>query len=67
MQTTQGTEATHLTLLTRDGAIAIEIRPALDSRHYDELHSLVKDFDSEGVARALIQDAAKRWGREVKF
>ena len=67
MGTTHCEDATRLTLLTRDGAIELEFRPGLEPRHYAELFELVKGFDSEVVARALIIDAAKRWQREVIF
>jgi hypothetical protein len=67
MQSIQHEEVTRLNLLTRDGAISAEFRPALDQRQYDELHVLVDEFDSIDVAKALISDAAKRWEREVEF
>jgi hypothetical protein len=67
MKTIEAASATSLNLLTRDGAFAVEFTPALEPRHYAELFELVQDFDSEGVARALIMDAAERWGREVTF
>ena len=64
MQSLQSTGTTYLNLLTRDGAFAVEFTPALEQRHYAELYELIQDFDSEGVARALITDAARRWGLE---
>lgn len=67
METVQAVGTTYLNLLTRDGAMAVEFSPALEPKQYAELFELVQDFDSIGVAQALITDAARRWGREVNF
>ena len=67
METIQSADTTYLNLLTRDGAFAVEFTPTLEPKHYAELFEIVKDFDSEGLARLLIEDAAQRWGREVAF
>jgi len=67
MKPLEAAGTTYLNLLTRDGAIAVEFTPGLEPKHYTELFELVKDFDSEGVARLLVTDAAKRWAREVNF
>ncbi len=67
MEALQAAGSTYLNLLTRDGAFVVEFTPALEPQHYAELFELVKDFDSEGVARALVADAATRWKREVAF
>lgn len=67
MQTIRRDESTRLNLLTRDGAVSVEFTPGLEQRHYTELFEVVKEFDSAAVARQLILDAAKRWGREVEF
>jgi hypothetical protein len=63
----QSDDVTRLNLLTREGALSIEFRPALNPIQYDELHALVDELDSIEVAKALITDAAKRWEREVEF
>ena len=67
MQSIQHEEVTRLNLLTRDGAISVEFRPSLDHQQYSELLTLVDEFDSIAVAKALIVDAAKRWERDVEF
>jgi hypothetical protein len=67
VETFQSVGTTYLNLMTRDGAFAVEFTPALNKQQYAELFTLVQDFDSEGVARALITDAARRWGRQVTF
>jgi hypothetical protein len=67
VETIQSAGSTYLNLVTRDGAFAVEFTPPLDKQQYAELFEMVQDLDSEGVARALITDAAKRWGREVAF
>jgi hypothetical protein len=68
MQTTQVREdVTRLSLLTRDGAVAVEFTPALDMQHYSELFQLAGDFDSELELRAIVLQAAERWSRAVCF
>jgi hypothetical protein len=60
-------DVTRLSLLTRDGAVAVEFNPALDAQHYTELFQLAGDFDGEFELRALVMKAAERWGRGVCF
>jgi len=68
MQTTQTRDdVTRLSLLTRDGAVAVEFNPALDAQHYSELFQLAGDFDSEIELRSLVLKAAERWSRTVCF
>jgi len=68
MQTTQTQDdVTRLSLLTRDGAVAVEFNPALDMQHYGELFQLAGDFDSELELRAIVLKAAERWSRTVCF
>ncbi|HEY2410855.1 MAG TPA: hypothetical protein VGI40_01355 [Pirellulaceae bacterium] len=68
MQTAEIREdVTRLSLLTRDGAVAVEFNPALDTQHYAELFQIAGDFDSELELRAIVQKAAQRWGRMVCF
>jgi hypothetical protein len=68
MQMTQNRQdVTRLSLLTRDGAVAVEFKPVLDAQHYSELFQIAGDFDSELDLRALVQQAAQRWGRTVCF
>jgi hypothetical protein len=69
MQTTTQVrnDVTRLSLLTRDGAVAVEFAPALDAQHYSELFQMAGDFDSELELRAIVIQAAKRWDREVCF
>jgi hypothetical protein len=60
-------DVTRLSLLTRDGAVAVEFNPVLDAQHYSELFQIAGDFDSELELRAIVQQAARRWGRTVSF
>jgi hypothetical protein len=67
MLLTQVPEVTHLNLLTRDGAVAVEFSPALDTQHYAELFQLAYDFETEDELQAMVESAADRWGRTVCF
>jgi hypothetical protein len=68
MHTTQiQDDVTRLSLLTRDGAVAVEFTPALDAQHYGELFQLAGDFDSELELRSIVLKAAERWSRSVCF
>jgi hypothetical protein len=60
-------DVTRLSLLTRDGAVAVEFAPSLDAQHYGELFQLAGDFDSELDLRLIVQKAAERWSRSVCF
>lgn len=60
-------DVTRLSLLTRDGAVAVEFSPALDAQHYSELFQLAGDFDSEYELRSLVLKASERWNRAVCF
>jgi hypothetical protein len=60
-------DVTRLNLLTREGSLSVEFRPALEQAQYDELYVLVEELDTIAVAKTLITDAAKRWQRQVIF
>jgi hypothetical protein len=60
-------DVTRLSLLTRDGAIAVQFSPSLDTQHYSELFEMASDFDSEFELRSIVQKAAERWNRNVCF
>ena len=60
-------DVTRLSLLTRDGAVAVEFSPSLDTQHYAELFQLANDFDSEFELRTIVEKAAERWNRAVCF
>lgn len=58
---------TTLNLLTRDGAVAVLIVPALDAEHYAELHEIVRHADTADELRAAVPAACDRWDRVVHF
>src|SRR5262245_2094972 len=61
-------ETTTLNLLTRDGVVTILIAPALDNKHYSELHDIVYNkSESADDLWAGIRAACGRWGRTVHF
>jgi len=58
-------ECTTLSLLTRDGAVAVTFTPALTAQQYAELYDLAFDADSADEMSSAVKSAAGRWGANV--
>jgi len=55
-------DATRLSLLTRDGAIAATFEPALSSEQAEELSKLIRDPGTDEELRLLLESMADYWG-----
>jgi hypothetical protein len=58
---------THLSLLTRDGAVDVCFEPELEPEQYTRLHEIVGKADTEIELRLLVEALAAEWDRKVYF
>jgi hypothetical protein len=57
--------STTLNLLARDGALTVTFSPALTTQQYEELVRVVHAFATKEELRAVLEQAARNWGRSV--
>jgi len=60
-------DCTLLNLLIRDGMVTIEFTPALANEHYTQLPIVTKDASTAGEMQEVLEVAADRWFRAVRF
>jgi hypothetical protein len=58
-------DESRLNLLTREGAVTVLFKPALDDSQYAELLDLAKSIDGYGPLCQVVYVLAKRWQRQV--